>query len=192
MKYPTPLVLAMIVISLGAASSSADPHLLRTVIAGGAGATDHGVRTLCLTVGQPLIGVMSNSADTVRLGFWYLPAQPASGIGPSEVSLPTEYALRAVHPKPCSRRATLLLAIPQQSHVTLRVFDAAGRRVRVLLDGRLEPGFHSVSLQVDHLATGVYFCRMTAQDFAMTRRVVLLRCPSAFPSLRRPMRTGPR
>jgi flagellar hook assembly protein FlgD len=64
--------------------------------------------------------------------------------------------------------------------VRLEVCNLLGQRVRTLIDGPLERGRHRIiwSGQDDdgeRVASGVYFCRMTAGEAAMTRKMVLLR-----------------
>jgi len=47
--------------------------------------------------------------------------------------------------------------------------------VRVVADGVLDPGYHSVMLDARGLGSGVYFCRMEAGRFRETRKIVLLK-----------------
>jgi hypothetical protein len=57
----------------------------------------------------------------------------------------------------------------------VKLYDVCGREVLVLLDAKLEPGYHTTSVEGTGLASGIYFCRMSANGFSQTRRLVLLR-----------------
>jgi len=64
--------------------------------------------------------------------------------------------------------------------VSLVVYDATGRLVRTLLNENQPAGARDVTWngQDDHgttVASGVYFCKMTAGKFSETRRMVMLK-----------------
>jgi flagellar hook assembly protein FlgD len=69
--------------------------------------------------------------------------------------------------------------IDQRRHVTLSVFDVAGRRVRTLVDGWMRAGPHSSRWDGRDdggraVASGVYFARLEAGRI-LSRRMVLLK-----------------
>jgi hypothetical protein len=83
-------------------------------------------------------------------------------------------------PNPFPSSTTIAYAIPAASHVSLRVYDAAGRLVSVLVDGMRDAGEHRVYWDGTDsgrrpAASGVYFCRLTAGSSTATQRIVLLR-----------------
>jgi flagellar hook assembly protein FlgD len=62
--------------------------------------------------------------------------------------------------------------------VALIVYDVRGARVRTLVNGRQPAGVKQVVWDAKNdrgigVASGVYFCRMTAPGFAKTRKIVL-------------------
>jgi len=64
--------------------------------------------------------------------------------------------------------------------VTLEVFDVRGKLVRVLLDGNLEPGVHSVrwdgrDMRRHGVGSGIYFCRLHAGTLNLATKMILLR-----------------
>jgi hypothetical protein len=72
------------------------------------------------------------------------------------------------------------LTVPASAHARVDVYNVQGRRVSTLFDGPLEPGIHRVSwngvnAQGAHVAPGIYFARMKADEFEAVRKVVLLR-----------------
>jgi hypothetical protein len=59
------------------------------------------------------------------------------------------------------------------SDVTLAVYDLLGREVAVLADGRYPAGKYSFSFNATGLASGVYYYRLTAGPWSMTRAMLL-------------------
>jgi hypothetical protein len=60
------------------------------------------------------------------------------------------------------------------SDVFLVVYDVLGREVSVLVRERQQPGSYEVSFDGRGLASGVYFYRMTADEFVQTKKLVLI------------------
>ncbi len=83
-------------------------------------------------------------------------------------------------PNPFSASTTIAYGIPRASHVSLKVYNAAGRLVSVLVDGAREAGdyracWDGTGSGGNPAAPGVYFYRLVAGDEAVTQRIVLLR-----------------
>lgn len=86
------------------------------------------------------------------------------------------------YPNPTLRRVTLSLVMPQAGdrNVEVAIYDAQGRRVRVLHDGPLSAGPHV--LEWDHrdaagnlAGSGVYFYRVRHEGFTEGRMFVVIR-----------------
>jgi hypothetical protein len=100
------------------------------------------------------------------------------GDGQLQVGLqpaPDQFSLQNSAPNPASGPATIAFSVPEQTHVTIDVFDVLGRRVATLADGQREPGRHDVRLDVGSLSSGTYFYRMSAEGFSKTRRLEVVR-----------------
>jgi hypothetical protein len=93
----------------------------------------------------------------------------------ASTSLPGGYALSEVHPNPSTGPARLTLEVGASQAVTAEVFDTLGRRVAVLLDGRVEAGAHALVLDGSSLPAGVYVVRVAGESFTATRRLTLVR-----------------
>jgi hypothetical protein len=97
----------------------------------------------------------------------------SAGAGPAD--MPDRFLLFQNFPNPFNPSTTIRFAIPQRSRVTLALFDLLGRHVATLLEGEEEAGYHQVRFDGSNLASGIYFCRFTAGDFAAMKRLLLLR-----------------
>lgn len=83
-------------------------------------------------------------------------------------------------PNPFSAATTIAYSIRADSQVSLRVYDANGRLVSVLVEGFRRAGdyrayWDGTDARRSPAASGVYFCRLVAGSEVATQRIVLLR-----------------
>ena len=88
--------------------------------------------------------------------------------------------LLQTHPNPFTGTTSFDVGLPVASHVSLEVFDVAGRRVAARSYGQKPAGWQSLSLDAvgddgKPLASGVYFYRITAAGKTLTRKMVIAR-----------------
>ncbi len=151
-----------------------------------------------LTVDGP--GALSDFMGESTLGEWTLfvsDAQGASFFGTlnewcvhvlggsstgvdDEFGTPVTYVLRGVSPNPFNPVTRVCYGSPTESRVHLAVYNVAGRLVRTLFDGEVDPGYHSVVWDGRdnngvEVGSGVYFCRMEAEGFDDSTKMVLLK-----------------
>jgi hypothetical protein len=89
--------------------------------------------------------------------------------------LPGRFDFRGAAPNPVADETVMRFAIPASGPVSLRVFDLAGKQVRVLVDGVLPPGDHSALFRAEDLAPGMYFAQLRYRDESQSRTVLVLR-----------------
>ena len=79
------------------------------------------------------------------------------------------------YPNPFNPSTTILYTLPTGGHSVLNVYNTLGQLVVTLVDDHQTAGQHTVVLDGSGLASGVYFCRLTAGSFIATRKVMLVR-----------------
>lgn len=91
---------------------------------------------------------------------------------------PAGYHL-ANYPNPFNPRTAIAFSIPQPEHVTVEIFDVAGKKLRTLTDRFYAAGQHELywdgAAQNCLVASGLYFYRLQAGSFVKTKSMVLLR-----------------
>ncbi|MCU0606964.1 MAG: T9SS type A sorting domain-containing protein, partial [Candidatus Edwardsbacteria bacterium] len=129
-----------------------------------------------ITVG----GIASFSEFVVARDQASLDTTGASGTGggPGEPRRTAYFG--AARPNPASGPVTIPFGIDRPAAVRVAVYNAAGQRVRVLVDRTLGPGEHLASWDGRDgrgrpATAGVYFCRLAAGDRTAVRRVTLVR-----------------
>jgi hypothetical protein len=91
-------------------------------------------------------------------------------------NLPAIFALEQNYPNPFNPTTTIGFTLQQSGHTTLKVYDAIGREVAVLVNESLEAGvYHQSRFDARQFAGGVYFIRLTAADRSQIRKMVLLK-----------------
>jgi hypothetical protein len=102
----------------------------------------------------------------------------SGGVDP-EPRVPKDYVLERNYPNPFpspgNPRTSIRYKLPQQEHVTVRVFDVLGRMVATLVDGVEPPGVHTVVFDAGNLASGVYLYQLLTPSFHTVRRMMILR-----------------
>jgi hypothetical protein len=88
---------------------------------------------------------------------------------------PAPFTLRQNYPNPFNPVTTVSFTLASPSHVTLTVFDSAGRTVATLLDNDMIAGDHTARFVGAGLASGTYFYRLVAGDTVKTGRMTLLK-----------------
>jgi hypothetical protein len=96
-----------------------------------------------------------------------------------KVPLP-DLALAQNVPNPFNPSTRISYSLDREHTVTITIYDATGRRVRVLDEGRQSPGTHGVEWDGRgesgrSLASGVYFYTLRAGSATRTRKMVLLK-----------------
>jgi hypothetical protein len=82
---------------------------------------------------------------------------------------------RGAFPNPFHVETAIRFTLPTSGHVSLRLYDVAGKQVRTLVDATLPPGDHSAMLRADDLPSGMYFTVLRVGGVRASRSVVLAR-----------------
>lgn len=93
---------------------------------------------------------------------------------------PVSFTLGQNYPNPFNPTTTIAYDLDAAAPVALVVFDVSGRKVTTLVDEMTFPGPHEVRWNGTddagaHMASGVYFYRLTAGSSIQTRKMILLK-----------------
>jgi hypothetical protein len=83
-------------------------------------------------------------------------------------------------PNPFNPSTEIRFSIPQRCSVRLEVFDTAGRLIKILRDGAMNAGAHSIMWDGTNdagraVGSGIYFYRLSAGKEKIAKKMVLLR-----------------
>jgi photosystem II stability/assembly factor-like uncharacterized protein len=101
-------------------------------------------------------------------------------LGPVTVGgLPRVVGLFQNYPNPFRDVTVIPFDMPKNGHVSIRIYDAAGRLVRTLKDGEEIAGFRTISFDGrnqagQRLPNGVYYCHLIALNQSASRKIVIV------------------
>jgi hypothetical protein len=103
-----------------------------------------------------------------------------TGVEDADTTVPTDFVLEGNYPNPFNPATEIVYALPQQVHVILTVYDAAGREVRRLVNTSQAPGRYRVrwdgtDARGQSVRSGVYFYRLATDVWHKTQSMVLLK-----------------
>jgi hypothetical protein len=99
----------------------------------------------------------------------------------SSGGLSNEFKLNQNYPNPFNPETDISYQIPAFSKVRLKVYDLFGREVATLVDAMQQSGIYNVrfnsqlSAGFGQLSSGIYFYKLCAGNFVMTRKMILLK-----------------
>lgn len=94
-------------------------------------------------------------------------------------SLPQEFAISQNYPNPFNPVTKIKYQIPEDNHVTIKVFNILGEEITTLVNEQKNAGYYEVEFSAGsfgngkNLASGVYFYRIEAGNFVSVKKMVL-------------------
>jgi hypothetical protein len=128
--------------------------------------TDREERVITLT-GTTKSGQPFRAVDCVVIS---IPGEPMRGASEGGA-----VALRSATPNPFNPVTRLSYYLPQESYVTLAVFDVSGRLVEKLVDRAESAGEHTVEWNAAQVPSGIYFGRLEAGGVVDTRKLIVIK-----------------
>ncbi|TET45469.1 T9SS type A sorting domain-containing protein, partial [candidate division TA06 bacterium] len=110
----------------------------------------------------------------------YAKRDPTTGVETELAGKRFQYRLFQNSPNPFSQWTGIRFQLAQPGAVSIKIYDIAGRQVKVLTSGKAKAGPHEVAWDGTDAAgrtlpSGVYFTQMKSGEFLSTRKVLLIR-----------------
>jgi hypothetical protein len=106
---------------------------------------------------------------------WSFITNDVIGISQLGSEVPAVYALYNNYPNPFNPLTYIELDIPKSSFVNLSVYNAIGQRTAELINADLKAGKYKVDWNASSYPSGVYFYKITTREFALTKKMVLVK-----------------
>jgi len=123
------------------------------------------------------LAVADNYAYVVEGGFLSIydcsEAVPVEPFNPSKTV--TTFELLPAFPNPFNATSVTSYGLRVPSHVSLRVYDTAGKLVATLVNEWKPTGMHQATFDGSDLPSGIYLAKLTAGDFSAVQKLVLLK-----------------
>ncbi len=95
-------------------------------------------------------------------------------------NLPSVFRLAQNYPNPFNPATVIEFDLPRQSYISIAIFNLLGQKVIELADDEYPAGSHhitwdGISSSGQRVSTGIYFYRLTAEDFVDSKKMILLK-----------------
>jgi len=94
---------------------------------------------------------------------------------PKSEGMLQEYKLSQNYPNPFNPSTTIEYNIPEQSMVTVTIYDVVGREIEQIYSGEQAAGTYSVQWNAANYASGIYFYKLAANNFVQVKKMLLLK-----------------
>jgi len=96
----------------------------------------------------------------------------------TEVTAPAEFSLKQNYPNPFNPSTKISFSLPQDSRVTLNVFNVLGQKVSPVINGNISAGEKEITFDASRLTSGIYFYRIDAvsvdgKKFTSAKKMIL-------------------
>ncbi|MBK8981406.1 MAG: T9SS type A sorting domain-containing protein [Ignavibacteria bacterium] len=91
------------------------------------------------------------------------------------VGVPNNFDLSQNYPNPFNPETKINFQIPNESNVSLVVFDNSGKEVATLVNGNKTAGYHTVSFNASNLSSGIYFYKLETEGFTKVMKMALVK-----------------
>lgn len=87
---------------------------------------------------------------------------------------PVRFEFKGVTPNPLCNHGKIHYAVPEKSHINIRIYDVTGRFIKEIINEESSPGFYDVEFKIN-LPEGVYFIVMEADKFKSIRKFLVIK-----------------
>ena len=132
-------------------------------------------RTVSLTENSAIVGAPYDTINGSNSGAAYIISDFVVGIGDDLSKNPADFRLVQNYPNPFNPSTIIKYQIPEQSFVTLKVYDVLGSEVATLVNEEQPVGNYKVEFDAIILPSGVYFYKLQTNNFVETKKMVLMK-----------------
>lgn len=115
-------------------------------------------------------GTFKNPQDRITIDF--VAAATLSSVDYEQQYL-TDYYLAQNFPNPFNPSTQISFGLKKEGTVSIKIFDILGRKMAEIINEFLPAGIYTIPFDASALSSGVYFYKITANDFVQTRKMIL-------------------
>jgi hypothetical protein len=111
--------------------------------------------------------------DYYNTNFTYL---PPVGVDENETANNVDdFVLYQNYPNPFNPVTTIKYYLPEQSKVSLKIFDILGREIKTLINSEQNTGSYEIKFDASALSSGIYLYELRTVSFIQTKKMILLK-----------------
>ncbi|MCF8413492.1 MAG: T9SS type A sorting domain-containing protein [Melioribacteraceae bacterium] len=95
-------------------------------------------------------------------------------------NIPSEFSLEQNYPNPFNPTTTISYQLPENSFVSVKIYDILGNEIRTLVNSEQAPGLYSANWNGDDnfgnkVASGTFIYRLESGNFSETKKMILIK-----------------
>lgn len=110
-----------------------------------------------------------------RMTNFFLREYDRIGVGILQAEAPNSYKLSQNYPNPFNPTTNIQYQLPENSSVSLKVYDLTGREIEEIVSGRKSSGSHTEQWSAKALASGTYLLQFIAGSYTETQTLTLIK-----------------
>ncbi len=114
----------------------------------------------------------SSNLDTIN---FFLDTTSLIGLHNLSSTVPQMYVLGQNYPNPFNPSTAFNFSVPKAGFVKISIYNILGEEVAVLVSENLKQGEYKYIFDAGNLPSGVYFYRLSSEDFIQTKKMVLIK-----------------
>ena len=118
------------------------------------------------------VGMSKNSLDGYLLT---LRKYGQSSVGITNTGTQLDYSLSQNYPNPFNPTTDINFTIKKQGFVKIVIYNQLGKEIRTLVNKPLQAGEYRYTFNASGLSSGIYFYKLSVNDFTETRKMILLK-----------------
>ena len=91
------------------------------------------------------------------------------------IGVPSKFELSQNYPNPFNPSTKINFDLAKDGKVNLKIYDMLGREVSTLVNEFRTAGYYTIDFNASALSSGVYFYRITTEDFSAIKKMVLMK-----------------
>ncbi len=92
-----------------------------------------------------------------------------------DFGIPLKSELYQNYPNPFNPSTEINYVLKESGQIKIKVFNSLGSEIATLVDGFVNSGKHSINFNAKDFPSGIYFYRITANNFKSTRKMLLIK-----------------
>ncbi len=134
------------------------------------GLTSKSINSLAISADGSTIYV-----GTGHSGVWKRSISELTSVEKYQHAAPLSFSLEQNYPNPFNPSTTISYSLPTSSNVRIEIFNVLGKKVATLVNGYEYAGNHKVDWNAGRFASGIYFYKLSANNFSQVKKMILLK-----------------
>ncbi len=98
-----------------------------------------------------------------------------TGTKDGQTHIPSFFELKQNYPNPFNPITNIEFVIPSTQFIEIQLFNLSGELIKTIAKGQFDFGKHTVHFDASGLTSGVYYYKLTADNFSQAKKMVLLK-----------------